>query len=175
MILLWSRPYWETTLRSLASSSVKRLLVHHASVRKMATIINPPRDPNTLSNYNNFVTTQTKVDLHIDFDAKSIGGRVALRLNSITDANAKEILLDSSFLDIQDVRFEGKPAKWQVLPRFEPYGSALKITLENGVANGQACEVEVSSTKPFKADLTLTSSFRRLNQERQKTVQLYSS
>ena len=144
MVLTWSSPHVKTTFKLLALIPARTVPVYHASVRGMATFVNSPRDPNTLSNYNNFVTTKTKVDLHIDFDARSIGGRVALGLKSITDASAKEILLDSSFLNIKDVKFEGKPVKWQVLPRFEPYGSALKIILENGIGNEQTCEVEVS-------------------------------
>jgi len=110
----------------------------------MAGIINPPRDPNTLSNYNNFVTTDTRVDFEINFDRKNISGNISLRLKSVTDAKSKEVLLDSSFLNVKDVRFGQRSAKWELLPRFEPYGSALKIILDEGMANGQTFEVEVS-------------------------------
>lgn len=109
----------------------------------MAAIVNPPRDPNTLSNYNNFVTTKTRVNLDINFNAKTLSGNTLLELKSITDADAIEVVLDSSFLNIKNVKFNGRPAKWQLLPRFEPYGSALKIILENGIANGRTCEIEV--------------------------------
>ena len=109
----------------------------------MATSINTPCDPNTLSNYNNFVTTNTKTNLEINFDRKTVSGNVLLRLKSVTDAESKEVLLDSSFLNVKNVKVDGMTAKWHLLPRFEPYGSALKINLENGVENGRTCEIDV--------------------------------
>lgn len=111
----------------------------------MASIVNPPRDPNTLSNYNNFLTTHTIVNFNIDFEKKIIGGNVALTLKSITDAAAKEILLDTSFLDVKDVVLDGKSPEWDLLPRFEPYGSALRIRLEDGVQNGKSVQIEMTT------------------------------
>jgi len=67
-----------------------------AMVTKMeSVIINTPRDPCTLSNYNNFKTTHTSADLHIDFKAKKLSGHVTLLLKSTTNAESKEILLDT--------------------------------------------------------------------------------
>lgn len=111
----------------------------------MTSIVNPPRDPNTLSNYNNFLTIHTTVNFSIDFEKKSIAGNVALTLKSITDAAAKEILLDTSFLNVKDVVLDGKPPRWELLPRFEPYGSALKIVLEDGVPNGKSVQLEMKT------------------------------
>ena len=115
------------------------------SLRKMTSVVNPPRDPNTLSNYNNFLTTHTTVNFKIDFEEKKIGGNVALTLKSITDAAAKEILLDTSFLTVKDVVLNGKTPKWDLLPRFEPYGSALRIILEDGVQNGKSVQLEMTT------------------------------
>lgn len=115
------------------------------SLREMTSIINPPRDPNTLSNYNNFLTTHTIINFSIDFNKKIISGNVALTLRSITDAAAKEILLDTSFLNVKDVTLDGKSPKWELLPRFEPYGSALKILLEEGVQNGKSVQLEMTT------------------------------
>ena len=109
------------------------------------SIVNPPRDPNTLSNYHNFLTTHTEVNFNIDFEKRNISGNVALTLKSITDAAAKEILLDTSFLNVKDVVLDGKTPKWDLLPRFEPYGSALKISLEDGVQNGKSVQLEMST------------------------------
>ena len=111
----------------------------------MTHVVNPPRDPNTLSNYNNFLTTHTTVNFDLDFEKKIIGGKVALSLKSTTDAAAKEILLDTSFLNVKEVVLDGKLAKWDLLPRFEPYGSALRISLENGVPNGQSVQLEMKT------------------------------
>lgn len=122
-----------------------RVFVPSQTVRKMASIVNPPRDPNTLSNYNNFLTTHTTVNFNIDFEKKTVGGNVALTLKSITDAAAKEILLDTSFLNVKDVVLDGKSPKWDLLPRFEPYGSALRISLEDGVQNGKSVQLEMTT------------------------------
>ena len=111
----------------------------------MTTIVNTPRDPNTLSNYNNFITTHTTVNFNIDFEKKVVGGKVALTLKSITDAAAKEILLDTSFLSVKDVVLDGKFPQWDLLPRFEPYGSVLRIRLPNGVQNGQSVQLEMTT------------------------------
>ncbi len=133
------------------------------SLRKMTSVVNPPRDPNTLSNYNNFLTTHTTVNFKIDFEEKKIGGNVALTLKSITDAAAKEILLDTSFLTVKDVVLNGKSPKWDLLSRFEPYGSALRIILEDGVQNGKSVQLEMTTetTKDCTAIQWLTPAQTR--------------
>lgn len=57
--------------------------------------INTPRDPNTLSNYNNFKTSHTAVDFKIDLTGQRMTGDVTLHLKSITNAEAMEIVLDT--------------------------------------------------------------------------------
>ncbi|WEW61297.1 Leucyl aminopeptidase yscIV [Emydomyces testavorans] len=109
----------------------------------------PPRDPNTLSNYNSFRTIHTTTNFEIRFDQQRLVGKVIHQLKSLTDAQAKEIVLDSSFLDIDSVIVDGRPAKWQLLARCEPYGSALKIGLDNGVPLDQT--IEVHDTPDVKA------------------------
>src|SRR5690242_4468551 len=57
--------------------------------------IRTPRDPNTLSNYHNFVTRHTSVDFEIDFEHKILSGAVGIDLESLTDEDVREIVLDS--------------------------------------------------------------------------------
>jgi leukotriene-A4 hydrolase len=57
-----------------------------------------PRDPNTLSNYDDFRTKHTTAVLEIDFEKKVLKGNVALVLESLTDAKSEEILLDTRFV-----------------------------------------------------------------------------
>lgn len=57
--------------------------------------IRTPRDPNTLSNYHNFLTKHTSVDFEIDFEHKILSGAVGLDLESLTDEDVKEVVLDS--------------------------------------------------------------------------------
>ena len=70
-------------------------------VRTMAsTSIIMPRDPNTLSNYNNWKTKHTIAELAIDFKKQRLTGTVTLQLESITEKESEEIILDTSFLDV---------------------------------------------------------------------------
>lgn len=64
--------------------------------------IKTPRDPNTLSNYHNFVTRHTSVDFDIDFDKKRLYGSVTLTLESLTDEDVKEIVLDSRYVKSEE-------------------------------------------------------------------------
>ena len=128
-------------LRTLASSRPTST----SSLRRMTLKANPPRDPNTLSNYNNFLTTHTAVNFNIDFEKKVVGGKVLLTLKSLSDSAAKEILLDTSFLNVKDVLLDGKNTKWDLLPRVEPYGSALRISLLDAVEKGKNLQLEMTT------------------------------
>ena len=102
------------------------------------------RDPNTLSNYGHFLTTHTVVRLAISFDDRKVSGDVVLELKSITDAASKEIVLDTSYLAVEDVTVEGRDSTWRLSSRSEPYGSALTINLAEGVDNGASLNVKIS-------------------------------
>jgi len=60
--------------------------------------IRTPRDPNTLSNYHNFVTRHTSVDFDVDFKGKRLFGSVVLTLECLTDEDVKEVVLDSRYV-----------------------------------------------------------------------------
>lgn len=108
-----------------------------------------PRDPNTLSNYTAWRSRHITANFEIDFSNKRLAGNVIHQLLSKTQAETREILLDTSFLDISQVKVDGQTAQWEVLPRFEPYGSALKIVLEKGVEEGSTVEVDVRILSTF--------------------------
>lgn len=106
--------------------------------------ISPLRDPNTLSNYNIFLTKHTTANFEIDFEKKQLSGNVILKLQSVSDSETEDILLDTSHLDIKGVSVKGQAVpKWQLLPRFEPYGSALKISMEKETEKGQSLEIDI--------------------------------
>lgn len=123
-------------------------------------IINPPRDPNTLSNYNNWRSTHITANFDILFDQQKLVGNVVHRIKSITNAESRDILLDTSHLDIGDVKVDGKSSKWEILPAQEPYGNALKIHLEHGVQLNAVVEVDVRAGRtepcPFEQVQILT-------------------
>ncbi|OAL48063.1 leukotriene A-4 hydrolase [Pyrenochaeta sp. DS3sAY3a] len=105
--------------------------------------ITTPRDPNTLSNYHNYVTRHTSVDFDIDFEKKRLYGSVTLTFESLTDEKVKDIVLDSSFLDISVVEVDGKSVSFNVGSRIEPYGSPLTITLPSDVPKGKTIDIEI--------------------------------
>jgi leukotriene-A4 hydrolase len=61
--------------------------------------IKTPRDPNTLSNYHNYVTRHTSVDFEIDFEKKRLTGSVVLRLESLVDEGEVDVVLDSRYVN----------------------------------------------------------------------------
>ncbi|EAU32245.1 conserved hypothetical protein [Aspergillus terreus NIH2624] len=112
--------------------------------RTMATTINPPRDPNTLSNYNNWLSTHITANFDILFDQKKLVGNVIHKLKSITNAESTDIVLDTSHVDVTDVKVDGKPSVWELLPPVKPYGTALKIKLDQGVKMDEIVHVDIS-------------------------------
>jgi leukotriene-A4 hydrolase len=103
-----------------------------------------PRDPNTLSNYNNWKTKHTIADLAIDFKKQRIHGTVTLQLESLTEAGCEEIILDSSFVDVQGVSVNGtKTQDWVVKDRTEPFGSPLSIKVPGRAAKSSIVSVAI--------------------------------
>lgn len=119
-------------------------------IRKMATTINPPRDPNTLSNYNNWVSTHITANFDILFDEQKVAGNVVHQLKSKTNSESREVIFDTSYLDIGDVKVDGKQAKWELLPALGPFGNGLKIELAKGVELNKSVEVDVRDPAPGK-------------------------
>ncbi|KAJ0418130.1 leukotriene A-4 hydrolase [Aspergillus carlsbadensis] len=115
-----------------------------ACKRNMATLINTPRDPNTLSNYNNFRCTHTEANFEILFEQKRLVGNVVHKLKSTNNAESKEIILDSSHVSIDEVQVNGSPAEWELLPPFGPLGTALKIKLDQPVQLDELVDVKIS-------------------------------
>ena len=72
--------------------------------------------------------------------------RVILTLKSCTDLESKEIVLDTSFLNISEIKIGEETAQWELLPRVEPYGSALRITVDAGYAEGEEIDLIISSS-----------------------------
>jgi hypothetical protein len=56
--------------------------------------IRTPRDPNTLSNYHNYVVRHTSLDFEIDFENKRLVGGAVLRVESLVDEEV-DLVLDS--------------------------------------------------------------------------------
>ncbi|PTU18651.1 hypothetical protein P175DRAFT_0442722 [Aspergillus ochraceoroseus IBT 24754] len=106
--------------------------------------LTPPRDPNTLSNYNNWICTHTTANFEILFEQKKLIGNVIHKFTSTTNAESKEIILDSNHVDIGAIQVDGNPANWELLPPAAPYGTALKINLDQPVKLNDTVEVNIS-------------------------------
>ncbi|KAF2198666.1 leukotriene A-4 hydrol [Delitschia confertaspora ATCC 74209] len=106
--------------------------------------INTPRDPNTLSNYHNFRTRHTKAAFEIDFQKKILNGGVVLTLESLTEGESKEIVLDTSYLNVKAIKVDAKEVEWNIGERFNAYGCPLSIKLDHGIEKGKMVEVEIT-------------------------------
>lgn len=103
------------------------------------------RDPNTFSNYNQWKTKHTDVDLAIDFEEQRLAGNVSLSLESLTENESEEVILDTSYLDIKSINIEGlKSTEWYVKDRTEPFGSPLFIKIPGGASKGSLITVGIT-------------------------------
>jgi leukotriene-A4 hydrolase len=102
------------------------------------------RDPNTLSNYDQFVTLHTTANLSIDFEQNVLFGNILLDVRVLVNPKENDLILDTRFVDVQDITVDGISSEWSFLPRTEPYGSALRISLENANEANDRLKVDVS-------------------------------
>ena len=92
------------------------------------------RDSNTLSNYDQYTTVHTRASLAVDFENQILNGEVILKLEAAQQSTESHIILDTSFLNVEDVKADGKPCEWELLARSEPLGSPLRINLQTPIA-----------------------------------------
>ena len=112
----------------------------------MAVATSTPRDPNTLSNYHHWRSTHISATFDILFDQKKLVGNVVHQFRSTTEAQSREIILDTSYLDIGEVKVNGQQSQWEWMPAVAPYGTPLKIVLEKPVELDGTVEVDVRSS-----------------------------
>jgi aminopeptidase N len=128
------------------------------------------RDPNTLSNYDDFKTTHTVANLSIDFSKEQLAGNVTLILEATASVKTGEITLDTSYLDVLDVKVRGSSTKWDLLSRTEPYGSALKVQA-GSVKPGTSVTLDVCFRPPGESASNSLRYVHRYVYKRPKNVQ----
>lgn len=101
------------------------------------------RDPTTLSNYGAWRTRHTSASFNIDFDNKRLKGSVVLQLESKTDKQSTEIILDSRFVKVSSVTVDDAAAQWELKPHSDPFGAPLHIQVPNGAAKGDVVSVAI--------------------------------
>lgn len=118
-----------------ASTVVRRL----SSSVAMAT-----RDPNTLANYGHWRVRHTSVDFAVNFDKQRLEGSVLLELESLTNRQSTEIILDTNALDIGSVKLDAADSKWEIRSRVDPYGEPLHVSVPDGAAKGQVVKLDIA-------------------------------
>lgn len=91
----------------------------------------PELDPSTLSNFENFKVNTTRLVLQVDWQQKILKGVVKYDLD-IVQANVSQIVLDTSFLNIANIKWNKQTiADFSVASRREHLGAALVIPIGN--------------------------------------------
>ncbi|RYP40647.1 hypothetical protein DL767_001505 [Monosporascus sp. MG133] len=108
------------------------------SARRMA-----PRDPSTLANYGDWRTRHTTVNFKVNFDKQRLEGTVLLELESLTDKESKEIILDTNSLSVLSVKLNSSDSDWIVKDRVAPYGSPLHVSVPNGAPLGEVVKLDI--------------------------------
>ncbi|KAK3377953.1 leukotriene A-4 hydrolase [Podospora didyma] len=103
----------------------------------------PIRDPNTLSNYDAWRTKHTTANFNVDFAAQVLRGSVVIELESLTDKASKEIVLDSSYLDVSSIKLNSASSQWEIKDRTEFSGSPVHIAVADGAAKGEIVKLEI--------------------------------
>ncbi|OCF30838.1 leukotriene A-4 hydrolase/aminopeptidase [Kwoniella heveanensis BCC8398] len=113
------------------------------------------RDLATLSNYHQVLTKHISLDWEIDWTKQVIGGSATLQFEVKDDGGVKEVVLDSSYLDISDVEIvgSGEKAQWSLDKRIEVMGQALRIQLPTSrpvpIKKGDLISIKITySTTP---------------------------
>lgn len=102
------------------------------------------RDPSTSANYDKWVTKHTTAQFKIDFENKCLRGLVTLELESQTDKESTEIVLDSSFVSVASVKVNSADSKWEIKDRTEPNGSPVHISIPAGAGKGHVVKVDMA-------------------------------
>ncbi|KAJ3526281.1 hypothetical protein NM208_g11267 [Fusarium decemcellulare] len=150
---------WLSTLKKPAFLRSSQITITHNIRRTFATVDSmATRDPSTLSNYGAWRTRHTTASFKIDFEDKCLKGSVVLQLESQTDKESKEIILDSRFVDISTVRVNSAESKWELKDFSAPLGAPLHVSVPDGAAKGEVIDlaIELQTTSKCTALQWLT-------------------
>lgn len=116
------------------------------------------RDPSTLSNYGAWRTKHTTANFKIDFDRKCLKGSVILQLESQTEKESTEVILDSRFVKVSSVSINSAESKWELKEHTDPLGAPLHISVPDGVSKGEIINlaIELETTEKCTALQWLT-------------------
>lgn len=98
-------------------------------------------DRATQSNYTEIKVTHTHLEWTIDWAGKVFHGKAIISLKAVKDV--QKITLDTSYLDIQKVKLEGKEVKWELGDRIGTIGNALSFNLPGSLKAGQVSDTQI--------------------------------
>jgi len=93
---------------------------------KPATIYT--KELHSFANPNTSVIKHLNLDINVDFDSEIINGTATYTLEN---NNASQIILDTKFLEIENVKADGKDTTFKLGPFNEQLGQALTIDIKN--------------------------------------------
>ncbi|KAH8111425.1 peptidase family M1-domain-containing protein [Phellopilus nigrolimitatus] len=99
-------------------------------------------DPTTQSNYLSISTEHVAFDWNVDFDRKIIFGSATHTL-LVKDNIAKEVIFDSTDLDIASVEVAGGPVPFKLSEKHPVMGSALHVPFSKPIPKGTNVKVKV--------------------------------
>ncbi|KAH7148680.1 peptidase family M1-domain-containing protein [Dactylonectria macrodidyma] len=134
---------WLSFLKRPFSIRTSQITITNNLRRSFASVNMATRDPSTLSNYGAWRTRHTTADFKIDFEDKCLKGSVLLQLESQTDKESKEIILDSRFLDISSVTINSAKSNWELKEYSAPLGAPLHIAVPDGAAKGEIINLAI--------------------------------
>lgn len=112
----------------------------------------PEYDPSTLSNYQSFVVKHTDLKYSVDWPKKKLLGTVQYKLSVRPNHSPKEVVLDTSFLDIHSAQIDGKDASFDAnTPRVEPLGNTVKVALSGDLADEFVLSLSFNTTEKVTA------------------------
>lgn len=104
---------------------------------------NKTRDPSTRSNYGAWRTKHTTVNFTLDFEKKHLKGSVLLQLESQTDRESTEVILDSRFVKVSSVNVNAKDSQWELKPHSDPLGAPLHVAVPEGASKGEVIDLTI--------------------------------
>ena len=135
---------WLSLLRRPNVTSKAPILLQNAVVsRQFASVSMATRDPSTRSNYGAWRTKHTTVNFDLDFDSKCLKGSVILQLESQTERESNEVILDSKFVDVSAVQVNKAESKWEFKGHSETLGAPLHVSVPDGAAKGDTIDLAI--------------------------------
>lgn len=97
-----------------------------AIIEKHRPKVSPEFDYTTKSNYTDVCVNNTDLNIEILFKEKKIVGRVTYDLTPLKSLN--EIILDSSYIQINEIKVNGTSSGFSFAERVEPFGTPVSVT-----------------------------------------------